>query len=206
LRHSEHAHLLSNIEKLTLPILGSMFPFWIPTGDLVCQLEATNWYLDSFSVVRCSSQSTFRRSSQAKDERAPGSSCPVHSGHMRPNVVAKRQASGSRATGPAGPGHTDSESACPPAGIPAPWQCDGNLTLARPSHGPHGHQLSSPGLSRRMPATGRGFVYCSPAHWTRPAFGLLLIVCSLAHRGPGVLGLLGLGQYHSWYTVAFGLI
>jgi hypothetical protein len=42
LRHSEHAHLLSDIEKLTLPILGSMFPFWIPTGDLVCQLEATS--------------------------------------------------------------------------------------------------------------------------------------------------------------------
>ena len=42
LRHSEHAHLLSDIEKLTLPILGSMFPFWSPTGDLVCQLEATS--------------------------------------------------------------------------------------------------------------------------------------------------------------------
>ncbi len=42
LRHSEHAHLLSDIEKLTLPILGSLFPFWIPTGDLVCQLEATS--------------------------------------------------------------------------------------------------------------------------------------------------------------------
>jgi hypothetical protein len=45
LRHSEHhdAHLLSNIEKLTLPILGSMFPFWIPTGYLVCQLETTKY-------------------------------------------------------------------------------------------------------------------------------------------------------------------
>ncbi len=44
LRHSEHAHLLSDIEKLTLPtgILGSLFPFWSPTGDLVCQLEATS--------------------------------------------------------------------------------------------------------------------------------------------------------------------
>ena len=42
LRHSEHAHLLSDIEKLTLPILGTMFPFWSPTGDLVCQLEATS--------------------------------------------------------------------------------------------------------------------------------------------------------------------
>ena len=32
LRHYEQAHLLSNIEKLPLPILGSMFPFWSPTG------------------------------------------------------------------------------------------------------------------------------------------------------------------------------
>ena len=42
LRHSEHAHLLSDIEKLTRPILGTMFPFWSPTEDLVCQLEATS--------------------------------------------------------------------------------------------------------------------------------------------------------------------
>jgi hypothetical protein len=33
---------MSDIEKLTLPILGSLFPFWSPTGDLVCQLEATS--------------------------------------------------------------------------------------------------------------------------------------------------------------------
>ena len=32
---------------------------------------------------------TFRRSSQAEGERAPGSSGPVHSGHIRPNMVAK---------------------------------------------------------------------------------------------------------------------
>ncbi len=32
MRHHELAHLLSNIEKLPLPILGSMFPFWNPTG------------------------------------------------------------------------------------------------------------------------------------------------------------------------------
>ena len=42
LRHSEHAHLLSDIEKLTLPILGSLFPFWSSTGDLVCRLEPTS--------------------------------------------------------------------------------------------------------------------------------------------------------------------
>ncbi len=53
LRHSEHAaHLLSNIEKPALPILGSMFPFWIPTGDWVCQLEATSTQ-DSLSGVCC---------------------------------------------------------------------------------------------------------------------------------------------------------
>ena len=55
MRHSEHAHLLSNIEKLTLPILGSLFPFWSPTGDLVCRLEPTSTK-DSLSVVCCSSQ------------------------------------------------------------------------------------------------------------------------------------------------------
>ncbi len=42
LRYSEHAHLLSDIEKLTLPILGSLFPFWSPTGDSVCRLEPTS--------------------------------------------------------------------------------------------------------------------------------------------------------------------
>jgi hypothetical protein len=52
LRHSEHAHLLSDIEKLTLPILGSLFPFGSPTGDLVCRLEPTSTK-DSLSVVRC---------------------------------------------------------------------------------------------------------------------------------------------------------
>ncbi len=58
LRHSEHAHPLSDIEKPALPILGSMFPFWNPTGDLVCQLEATSTStLDSLSVVCSSSQS-----------------------------------------------------------------------------------------------------------------------------------------------------
>ncbi len=36
----EHAHLVSDIEKL--PIWGSLFPFWSPTGDLVCQLETTS--------------------------------------------------------------------------------------------------------------------------------------------------------------------
>ena len=41
LRHYEHVHLLSNIEKLPLPILG-MLPFWNPTGDLVHQLEPTS--------------------------------------------------------------------------------------------------------------------------------------------------------------------
>ena len=39
--HYEHAHLLSNVEKLILPILGSMLPFGPeslePTGDLVFQ-------------------------------------------------------------------------------------------------------------------------------------------------------------------------
>jgi hypothetical protein len=41
LRHYEHAHLLSNIEKLPLPILGSMFPFWNPTGVFLRSVATT---------------------------------------------------------------------------------------------------------------------------------------------------------------------
>ena len=72
MRHSEHAPLLSNIEKLTLPILGSVLPFWIPTGDFR-QLEATS-RKDSLSVVSCSSQSNVSGVSQAEGEGAPGPS------------------------------------------------------------------------------------------------------------------------------------
>ena len=64
-----------------------MFPFWIPTGDLVCQLETTKYG----QLVGCSLFLSINvpASSQAKGEGAPGSSGPVHSGHMRPKMVAK---------------------------------------------------------------------------------------------------------------------
>jgi hypothetical protein len=91
LRHSEHAHLLSNIEKLT----ESHFPFWA-----VCSLSGSQPEIWSVSwnprVHRIACRlfvvplnPTFRRTSQAEGERAPGPSGPVHSGHIRPNMVAR---------------------------------------------------------------------------------------------------------------------
>ncbi len=41
MRHYEHAHLLSNIEKLPLPNWGSMFPFWNPTGGFFRSVAPT---------------------------------------------------------------------------------------------------------------------------------------------------------------------
>jgi hypothetical protein len=79
LRHNEHAHLLSNIEKLPLPILGSMFPFWNPTG--VFLQSAAHVEKDSLSLFVASLQSTSFVVSHAEGEGAPGSSGPVHSGH-----------------------------------------------------------------------------------------------------------------------------
>ncbi len=86
LRHSEHARLLSNIEKLALPILGSMLPFWIPTGDLVCQLEATSKKVACRLFV-ASLQSTSLVVSQAEGE-GPAGRCtravPAQHGGHRP--------------------------------------------------------------------------------------------------------------------------
>jgi len=82
LRHHELAHLLSNIEKLPLPILGSMFPFWNPTGVFLQSVAHVE--KDILSLFVASSQFTFRRHSQAEGEGAPGSSGPVHSGQYGP--------------------------------------------------------------------------------------------------------------------------
>ena len=79
LRHSEHAHLLSNIEKLPLPILGSMFPFWNPTGVFLQSVAHVE--KDKPSLFVASLQSTSFVVSPAEGEGAPGSSGPVHSGH-----------------------------------------------------------------------------------------------------------------------------
>ena len=68
-----------DIEKLTLPILpvGSLFPFWIPTGDLVCQfkLEATSTS-DSLSVV-CFSFLSIQRSGVPARRRVSGPRAPL---------------------------------------------------------------------------------------------------------------------------------
>jgi hypothetical protein len=80
LRHYEHAHLpvLSNIEKLPLPILGSMFPFWNrdPTGDFlqsVAHVEFITVEKDKPSLLVASLQSTSFVVSPAEGEGAPGS-------------------------------------------------------------------------------------------------------------------------------------
>ena len=49
--------VLSNIEKLPVPIWGTMPPFWKPTGDLVRQLVAQGYRTSLDIVVCCSSQS-----------------------------------------------------------------------------------------------------------------------------------------------------
>ena len=87
MRHSEHAHLLSNIEKLPLPILGSMFPFWNPTGVFLQSVAHVE--KDKPSLFVASLQSTSFVVSPAEGEGAPGSSGPVHLGRSGPNVVAK---------------------------------------------------------------------------------------------------------------------
>jgi hypothetical protein len=100
--------LLSNIEKLALPILCSMLPFWIPTGDLVCQLEATSRKVACRLFV-ASPQSTSFVVSQAEGEGAPAR-WPGALGPYRPNTAAMAwgaglirgcKAGGARA--PAGP-------------------------------------------------------------------------------------------------------
>jgi hypothetical protein len=94
LRHSEHVHLLSNIEnlpvKLRLPIMGSMLPFWKLTGTQQ-EISLVSWIhrqIGSFSVGPSPSRCQcflrlpfkFRRPSQAEGEGAPGPTGPVHLG------------------------------------------------------------------------------------------------------------------------------
>ena len=69
----------SNIDKLTLPIWGSitgmMLPFWSPTGDLVCQLEAAT-RKESMSVFCCFLKSASFCVSQARRVRGPRAQPP----------------------------------------------------------------------------------------------------------------------------------
>ena len=86
MRHSEHAHLLSNIEKFPLPILGSMFPFWNPTGVFLQSVAHVE--KDKPSLFVASLQSTSFVVSPAEGEGAPGSSGSVHSGRSGPTAWA----------------------------------------------------------------------------------------------------------------------
>ena len=90
MRHSEHAHLLSNIEKLPLPILGSMFPFWNPTGVFLQSVAHAE--KDRPSLFVASLQSTSFVVSPAEGEGAPGSSGPVHSGRTCSPTIEHREA------------------------------------------------------------------------------------------------------------------
>ena len=98
LRHSEHVHLLSNIEnlpvKLRLPIMGSMLPFWKLTGTQQ-EISLVSWIhrqIGSFSVGPSLSPSRcqcflrlpfkFRRPSQAEGEGAPGPTGPTGPVHL----------------------------------------------------------------------------------------------------------------------------
>ncbi len=84
MRHYEQAHLLSNIEKLPLPIWGSMFPFWNPTGVFLQSVAHVELEKDKPSLFVASLQSTSFVVSPAEGEGAPGSSGPVHSGRSGP--------------------------------------------------------------------------------------------------------------------------
>ncbi len=84
------------------------FPFWA-----VCSLSdpnrrfglsvGTHQYLDSFSVVRCSSQSTSFVVSPAGGRGGPGLLWPGPLGPIRPNMVAKTVCTGSAAGSLSGP-------------------------------------------------------------------------------------------------------
>ncbi len=94
LRHSEHAHLLSNIEKLTLPIFGRMLPsrFWSPTGDWsVSWKPPVHRILVAFRLFVASLHFNPRPSSSARRRvrgpRAPlcwAASAQVHPGQVGP--------------------------------------------------------------------------------------------------------------------------
>ncbi len=183
LRHSEHARLLSNIEKLTLPILGSMLPFWIPTGDLVCQLEATSTW-DSLSVVCCSPQSTFRRparrrvrgpraplarstranTARGRDRGPPGDSIQVPRGRSGQARYVARPKSGAHCQFASPPRHLQLQSLNMPGrpgaeGLPASLP----VTASQPTASPPGS--GDPGSARLRQQAGPRPVEPSP--WPR---------------------------------------
>ena len=79
MRHYELAHLLSNIEKFPLPIWGSMFPFWNPTG--VFPRSVTPTRRKGHPLVVCCFLSIQRPSGVNEGEATPGPDLArVHSG------------------------------------------------------------------------------------------------------------------------------
>jgi hypothetical protein len=85
LRHSEHAHR-STIEhrEAYTSHLGQFVPFLDPNRRFGLSV-GSHQYLDSFSVVRCSSQSTFRRPARRR-ARGPRAPLARHLGRQRPKV------------------------------------------------------------------------------------------------------------------------
>ena len=78
--------LVRSIEKLPLPILGSMFPFWSPTGVFLqsvahVEKDKPRCFLLPFRVNPRHGPSS---SAPPEGEGAPGSSGPVHSGQYGP--------------------------------------------------------------------------------------------------------------------------
>ncbi len=102
MRHYEHAHLLSNIEKLPLPIWGSMFPFWNHRTQPEFSFGRLQPHVETFlkgqaSLFVASLQSTSFGVSPAEGEGAPGSSGPVHLGRSGPTGLVRRSTARSSA-------------------------------------------------------------------------------------------------------------
>jgi hypothetical protein len=93
LRHYEHAHLLSNIAKLPLPILGSMFPFWNATGDFLQSVAHVEKDRPSLFVASLESTSRSFVVSPAGlgGQGGPGLLWPGPLGPKRPRMVEAAQ-------------------------------------------------------------------------------------------------------------------
>ncbi len=89
MRHYEHAHLLSNIEKLQslhFPF-GQYVPFLGTQPEVYFLQLAAHVEKDRPSLFVASLQSTSFVVSPAEGEGAPGSSGPVHSGHTAQQML-----------------------------------------------------------------------------------------------------------------------
>ncbi len=85
LRHPVLAHLLSNIGKLPLPILGSMLPFWNPTGAFPRSVTPTR--RKGHPLVVCCFLLIQRPPGVNEGEATPGPDLArVHSGRSGPRI------------------------------------------------------------------------------------------------------------------------